>query len=97
MKEQFQVSHWLDPENFNRRDFLRLSSLSAAGLALGILPGCEDRAGIINLLNYNPLKASGIELNPFIFITPSGEVTLISQRPDIGNGTPQAMLMLLAE
>ena len=97
MNTHLHGAHWLNPVNFSRRDFLKLSSLSTAALALGIMPGCENRAGVINLINYSPSEATGVELNPFIFIDTSGEVTLVSHRPDIGNGTSQAMLMLLAE
>ena len=88
---------WMDPRRFTRRDFLKLSSLSGAALALGMITGCGNREGVINLMNHHPPQASGVGLNPFIFIDPSGKITLVSHRPDIGNGVPQAMLMLLAE
>lgn len=92
------ISRWMEPGYFTRRDFIKLSTISGAFLALGIIPGCNNnRPGVINLINYDPPKYQGTQLNPFIFIDSSGQVTLVSHRPDVGNGVYQAMPMLLAE
>ena len=66
-------------------------------MVLGIMPGCGESKEVVNLVNYQAPEPVGIKLNPFVIIDPNGEVTLVNHRPDVGNGTPQAMITLLAE
>jgi isoquinoline 1-oxidoreductase beta subunit len=91
------ISNWMEPRYFTRRDFLKLSTISGAVLVLGINTGCDNPPGVINLINYDSPKYQGTQLNSFIFIDSSGQVTLVCHRPDVGNGVYQAMPMLLAE
>src|SRR5262245_55212975 len=78
-----------------RRDLLGFTAASGAMLALGILPASGKKNRIVNLLmeNADPV----IELNPYIFITPSGKITIYNHRPEMGQGTFQAIPMIVAE
>lgn len=75
----------------SRRDFLRISSQSAFILALGF----SSKGSTPQIQKYNP--AVGVEINPYIIINESGKVTLFNPRPDMGQGTYQALPLLLAE
>ncbi len=75
----------------SRRDFLRISSQSAFILALGF----SSKGSAPQIQKYNP--ALGVEINPYIIINESGKVTLFNPRPDMGQGTYQALPLLLAE
>ena len=97
MAKRRENGQWVDSIGFNRRDFIKISGLSTAALSLGIIPGCEEKLTVVNPVKYVPSNANGLNLNPFIFINSDGKVTLVSHRPDSGNGTFMAMAMLLAE
>jgi len=78
-----------------RRKFLKLSALSGTCLALGYLsfPGKEKK--LVNLdLEKDILET---ELNPYIFIDNKGAVTIFNHRPEMGQGTFQAIPMIIAE
>jgi isoquinoline 1-oxidoreductase beta subunit len=85
-----------NPKNFSRRDFLKVSGVSGAVLAVGFIPGCDGSPEIVNLAE-NGKIAVGTQLNPFISIDSSGKVTLVTHRPEAGTGVYQSMPMLLAE
>ena len=76
----------------SRRDFIKATSLTTFGLALGVSAFAKDAAvkkitpAIINL-----------EINPFIIIDTAGNITLVNPRPDMGQGSTQAVPSLLAE
>ena len=97
MKDNIDRLQLIDPASFKRRDFLQISGLSATALALGIMPGCDEPLTVVNLTIFSSPSTDGLRLNPFVFIDPSGKVTLVAHRPDSGNGTYNAMPMLLAE
>jgi len=79
----------------HRRKFIQLAAMSAgAVLAVGYLPGISRKSGIVNLSNTDE---SGLGLNQYIFIDSSGKITLFSHRPEMGQGTFQAIPMILAE
>ncbi len=87
----------------NRRTFLRQSGMAGTALAIGFyFTSCEGEApepeGVIELykLNVDDI-AKGTALNPFVMIEPTGEITLMSHRPDMGQGTFQAIPLLIAE
>ncbi len=79
----------------HRRKFIQLAAMSAgAALAVGYLPGIGNRSRIINLSqNGEP----GLGLNQYIFIDSSGKITLFNHRPEMGQGTFQAIPMIIAE
>ena len=79
----------------HRREFLQLAGLSAgAVLAVGYIPGITKKSRIVNLSNTDE---RGLGLNQYIFIDSSGKITLFSHRPEMGQGTFQAIPMILAE
>lgn len=78
--------------NQNRRDFLKISSLTGIGLVLGFRGYGKD----IESLNVVP-AAVDIEINPFIIIKTDGSITLMNHRPDMGQGAFQATSSMIAE
>lgn len=78
----------------NRRDFIKALGLSSAGLMMGVSASATPRP--INLSGKSP-SALALEINPFIVIEPSGQIILINPRPDMGQGSTQAVPSLLAE
>ncbi len=78
-----------------RRKFIGLAVGSGALLALGFLPSAGKKSRIVNLMleGVDPV----IELNPYIFITTSGKITIFNHRPEMGQGTFQAIPMIVAE
>ncbi len=77
----------------NRRNFIKTLGLSSAALVLGVTN--TTRASIKNM-SADPATLA-LEINPFIVIEPSGKITLINPRPDMGQGSTQAVPSLLAE
>ncbi len=75
----------------NRRDFIRYSGLSGIALMLGV----SSTKGNIQIENLSAAK--DFTLNPFVIIEPSGKITLINNKPEIGQGTQQAITALIAE
>lgn len=78
----------------SRRNFLRLSSLLGTGLCLGLSvkgDGKEDE--IVNLTE----EALAIELNAWVIINPSGKVTLVTHRAEMGQGVYQSLPQIIAE
>lgn len=82
----------MTPNSNSRREFLRLSSLSGLGLMLGV-SSIAKNASIVKLTE----EALQLEINPFIIIDNLGNITLVNPRPDMGQGSTQAVPSLLAE
>ena len=78
----------------NRRTFLKTLGLSSASFVLGVSSFAKGNA-VVNMTT-DPLSLA-LEINPFIVIQPSGQITLINPRPDMGQGSTQAVPSLLAE
>jgi isoquinoline 1-oxidoreductase beta subunit len=76
----------------SRRDFIKASTLTTFGLALGISGFTRDAA----LKKITPAILR-LEINPFIIIDTAGNITLVNPRPDMGQGSTQAVPSLLAE
>jgi isoquinoline 1-oxidoreductase subunit beta len=76
----------------NRRNFLKLSSLSGVALVLGVSakPGDNNLVAVGN-------TADSYKLNPYIFIEKTGKITLMNPKPDMGQGTFQSVPALIAE
>ena len=75
-----------------RRDFLKVSSIGSLGLVLGVN----------TLANAAPVKkitakVMDLEINPFIIISTDDTITLVNSRPDMGQGSTQAVPSILAE
>lgn len=76
----------------SRRNFLKTTSLTTFGFALGVSSFAKDAV----LKKISPAILS-LEINPFIIIDTVGNITLVNPRPDMGQGSTQAVPSLLAE
>jgi isoquinoline 1-oxidoreductase subunit beta len=80
--------------SYNRRSFLKASTLSGGGFMLGfsMLTGFkfpdEEEANIPNEL---------FDLNSYIKINPKGEITIFSPNPEFGQNVKTSMPMIVAE
>lgn len=79
----------------NRRTFIKTLGLSSASLVLGVSSMAKGKAAVVNM-SADPLNLA-LEINPFIVIQPNGQISLINPRPDMGQGSTQAVPSLLAE
>lgn len=80
---------------FDRRSFLRAAGLTGTGLLLGFSARANGPAELLNLSD--PKAILSFELHPFIVIDNAGGITLINHRPDMGQGSWQAVPMMIAE
>ncbi len=78
--------------NNNRREFLKTLGLTGIGLSIGL----EGFSKNIALKKINKANLA-LEINPFIIIENTGKITLVNSRPDMGQGSTQAVPSLLAE
>lgn len=76
----------------SRRDFLKFTGLTSVGLAIGISSFAKDAS----LKKVAPVVMR-LEINPFIIIDTAGNITIVNPRPDMGQGSTQAVPSLLAE
>jgi isoquinoline 1-oxidoreductase beta subunit len=83
------------PSTIARRKFLQLTAMSGAGVALGYLlvSGKEPKIVHVNIGD-DSLES---EINPYIFIDNKGKITLFNHRPEMGQGTYEAIPMIIAE
>jgi isoquinoline 1-oxidoreductase beta subunit len=77
-----------------RRKFLQYSVLSGTALALGYT---LLEAGGIKVIRFDTPVAPGTAINPYIFIEPTGKITLLNHRPEMGQGTFESIPMIIAE
>ncbi len=80
---------------FNRRDFLKTSSLVGGGMLIGfnLFTACKPEAKMpvdLSSLNYN-------DFNAFIKIADNGMVTIFAPNPEIGQGIKTSIPMIIAE
>lgn len=75
-----------------RRTFLKQSILGTTGLIIGVHPSIAG-----NRLVKLSIEDIGTELNPFVLIDAMGKITLVNSRPDMGQGSIQAVPSLIAE
>ena len=93
------------PTGFSRREFLNMTGTAAAGaFILGFQfgcadPGAEDGAatGLLDGPELPPTDGEAWEPNAFVQIYPTGAVTLVVHRSEMGQGIRTACAMLLAE
>jgi isoquinoline 1-oxidoreductase beta subunit len=82
-------------KNISRRNFMKLTSLSGAALTLGFyFPAAAKEA---TFLKGDTAENLGIELNAWISIDPTGKVTIINHRAEMGQGSYQAVPQIIAE
>lgn len=82
-------------DSISRRNFIRLSGMSGATLALGFYTSSFGKEG--SVVKVNAANASTVELNSFISIDTTGKVTLLNHRAEMGQGAYQAVPSILAE
>jgi isoquinoline 1-oxidoreductase beta subunit len=83
------------PTTIPRRKFIKVSAVSGTFLALGYLSIFGKEPKIVNLkLTHEDAES---ELSPFIFIDTDGKITLLNHRPEMGQGTFEAIPMIIAE
>lgn len=83
------------PSKIARRKFLQLTAMSGAGVALGYLLVSGKEPKIVHINIGDDSLAS--EVNPYIFIDTKGKITLFNHRPEMGQGTYEAIPMIIAE
>lgn len=80
---------------FSRRKFLRTAGLGGTALCLGLyFPAGAQLAKIIKTIG---VDESDIELCAWILINPSGKVTLVSHRAEMGQGVYHSLAQIIAE
>ena len=78
----------------SRRDFIRKAGLAGSGLVLGIAYTAKAGQSPTVMI---PEPEGGIELNAFIRIDPSGSITLMSHKAEMGQGAFQVVPQIIAE
>ena len=89
-------------KGFNRRSFLKDIGISASALCVGFhFTNClepPEPEGVIKLFKPNiDDVATGVKMNPYLYIEPTGEITIFAHKPEMGQGTFQSIPMLIAE
>jgi isoquinoline 1-oxidoreductase subunit beta len=82
-------------KNLSRRNFIKISGMSGAVLALGYYMPVEGKEA--EILNKYTAESRGIEMNAWISIDTSGKVTIINHRAEMGQGSFQAVPQIIAE
>src|SRR5688572_190011 len=78
----------------SRRDFIKYSGMTGAAFTLGLYVPTEGKA----LQIIKPETASSsVELNAWISIAPSGKVTIMNHRAEMGQGAYQSVPQMIAE
>lgn len=87
-----------------RRDFLKHTGLSALSLVLGLSFTKDADAGELVSMHPGDLPITGLGeipesygLTPYLIIEPSGKITFINPKPEMGQGTYQSIPSLVAE
>ena len=81
----------------NRRSFLRASGLAGGGLVLGFYFKSTGRALGAQVVNASAGAPAAFSPHALIRIAPDGVVTLISKRPEMGQGVKTSLPMIIAE
>lgn len=82
-----------DAARLSRRGFLAVSSLTGAGLALGVTLRSSAVPGARPASSGGP----GFRPNAYIDIAPTGVVTIVAKQMEVGQGVKTALPMILAE
>ncbi|CAD0002985.1 xanthine dehydrogenase family protein molybdopterin-binding subunit [Flavobacterium chungangense] len=77
-----------------RRNFLKLTGLGGAALCLGFYFPANGAPVVVHP---SELNDSEIELCPWIIINPSGKVTIVNHRAEMGQGSYQSVPQIVAE
>lgn len=79
----------------SRRDFLKASGISGTALLLGLYFPSGARAG--KIISGDDAEKFQVEMNAWIMIDTSGQVTLVSHRAEMGQGAYQSIPQIIAE
>ena len=82
--------------SLSRRGFIRVTGLATSGLSLGMMLSHRAHAAELNPAFPEP-EATDFAPNFHLRISPAGDVTIISQNPECGQGIKTALPMLIAE
>ncbi|MCE7064085.1 molybdopterin cofactor-binding domain-containing protein [Dyadobacter sp. CY326] len=83
-------------QDFSRRAFLQQVGLSGIALTIGCCwPALAKDSG--NVVRLNDVENTGTELLAWISIDAAGKVTIYNHRSEMGQGTWQAILQIIAE
>lgn len=75
--------------NLSRRTFLQLSGTGAAAFVIGVqFPGCTRPEGTLS---------AAFRPNVFITLSPNGDVTIIANRAEMGQGIRTGLSMIVAD
>ncbi len=80
----------------DRRNFIRLSGLTGAALVLGFRSSGAEQTADAALYNLET-AGSTFEVTPFVIIDKMGLITIMSNKPEMGQGTYQSIPALIAE
>ncbi|MDE2344372.1 MAG: xanthine dehydrogenase family protein molybdopterin-binding subunit [Betaproteobacteria bacterium] len=70
----------------DRREFLKLVGLAGGGFAIGLMPSAESAQ-----------DARGFSPNPWVRLEPSGQLTILVDKSEMGQGVMTSLPMILAE
>ncbi len=84
----------MSTKSLSRRNFLRITSLSGTAFCLGLYYPASAKDGIIKTIES---EVADIELSAWILINPSGKVSLISHRAEMGQGVYNSLAQIIAE
>jgi len=82
--------------SIDRRNFIRLSGLTGAALALGFRSFASDETVEPILYNMETVSES-FGVTPFVIIDKTGLITIMNPKPEMGQGTFQSVPSLIAE
>ena len=80
--------------NINRRNFIKLTGLTGAGMVIGLsLKSNDGHAEVVK----GGDDVSFYQLTPFVMIEKNGAITIFNPKPEMGQGTFQSVPSLIAE
>lgn len=82
----------VSPTQFDRRDFLRVTTLAGGGILLGTWL----EFGAVGVLGATEVVEEFMP-NAFIRIMPSGAITIMAKNPEVGQGVKTMLPMIIAE
>ncbi|HEY6900820.1 MAG TPA: xanthine dehydrogenase family protein molybdopterin-binding subunit [Puia sp.] len=92
------------PNKIARREFLKHTGLSGLALILGVSSIHSADAETITRMPASSLPLTGLAdlpethgITPYIIIDPTGRITIINPKPEMGQGTYQSIPALIAE
>src|SRR6267154_1942650 len=85
----------METKNVSRRNFIKLSGMTGAVLAVGYyLPALGNESDVMKI---DTAETLGIELNAWISIDTNGKVSIVNHRAEMGQGSFQSVPQIIAE